>query len=196
MFNLISLLLYFISICIVIKQIVSFSKNFQDKKPTEESVQKLTPIVVTEKKIISLKKKPIESPDDQAQQSKKPMIARKAQSSTAQKTNRVADGTASRGIATNRKIRLPGDDDFDEDELLADSPPSSSTLQKGTISTTMFGNRRVVVRNTVDASNADSDRPSAAGNTKRIFNRLDKKVIGVNEAAKQKIQRIVITNND
>lgn len=123
-------------------------------------------------------------------------MARRPQTSAAPKTNRAVDVAVPRGLATNRKVRLAEDDEYDEDELLADSPPSSSTLQKGTKPTTIFGNRRVVVRNAADASNADSDRVAAGGNAKRIFNRLDKKVIGVNESAKQKIQRIVITNND
>lgn len=69
----------------------------------------------------------------------------------------------------------------------------------------IFTNRRVVVRNTTtDTVTNDSVgvvekliAPST-GQTqhKGIFDRLEKKVIGVNEAAKRKIQRIVINNSE
>lgn len=133
-----------------------------------------------------------------------PVIARKSQAPTTSRpiAGRPADElNQPRTITTGRKIRIADDDDIDEDELLADSPPSTPLLrgrgESSTISSsTMFGNRRVIVRNANEASNIDSDRAVSAGNAKRIFNRLDKKIIGVNETAKQKIQRIVINNND
>lgn len=121
-------------------------------------------------------------------------------------------------------MRIDGED-IDEDELLADSPPSTPTVtkgkqiahNKGSVSDSsaptvvskkpIFSNRRVVVRNatTSDATHNEnlSDKPTITTTTttatttgKGIFDRLDKKVISVNEAAKRKIQRIVINSSE
>lgn len=102
------------------------------------------------------------------------------------------------------------DDDIDEDELLADSPPltpapdgalksRTNASKVGDIPTTMFTNRRVVVRNADNVTNNENNLTSnktTSGSGKGIFDRLDKKVISVNETAKRKIQRIVINNSE
>lgn len=119
---------------------------------------------------------------------------------------------------------LSKEEEFDEDELLADSPPSSPIKPKvltktitGGSGVTMsiapnvtgpaagsgiFSTRRVIVRN-IDVGNASSDPKQATSEVtkaiqshKGIFDRLDRKVIGVSEAAKRKIQRIVINNSE
>lgn len=114
----------------------------------------------------------------------------------------------------SKKIRV-NDEEIDEEELLADSPPSTpapiadtamlknrtNASKVGDIPTTMFTNRRVVVRNTDAVTNNENNlnakKASSGGGTgKGIFDRLDKKVISVNEAAKRKIQRIVINNSE
>lgn len=114
-------------------------------------------------------------------------------------------------------------EDIDEDELLADSPspPDSpkgftKTLSSGgTTSATsasnsgasgIFSNRRVIVRNSdvgpssdiikQDTHDVNKMPQQPVQQHKGIFDRLDKKVIGVNEAAKRKIQRIVINNSE
>lgn len=115
-----------------------------------------------------------------------------------------------------KRLRID-DEDIDEDELLADSPPSTpapvgdATLKNrtnaskvGNIPTTLFTNRRIVVRNAdnnvTNNENNLTNKVAAGGGggggAKGIFDRLDKKVISVNESAKRKIQRIVINNSD
>lgn len=113
-----------------------------------------------------------------------------------------------------KRLRID-DEDIDEDELLADSPPSTpapigdATLKNrtnaskvGNIPTTLFTNRRIVVRNADNnVTNNENNLTNKAaagggGGGKGIFDRLDKKVISVNESAKRKIQRIVINNSD
>lgn len=118
-------------------------------------------------------------------------------------------------------MRIDDGEDIDEDELLADSPPTTpapasdataacksrtaaaaAATKVGDIPTSMFTNRRVVVRNADTIANNENNLSSTkttatSGGTagKGIFDRLEKKVIGVNETAKRKIQRIVINNS-
>lgn len=106
-------------------------------------------------------------------------------------------------------------DEIDEDALLADSPPPASspakiarskTLITTTASSTagsgggIFSNRRVVVRQSNDDTMKEIDKTPGQTTSptqhKGIFDRLDKKVIGVNDASKRKIQRIVINNSE
>lgn len=126
--------------------------------------------------------------------------------------NVLESGSQSKAIlrssSASKKIRID-DEEIDEDELLADSPPSTpapvvdATLKTrtnaskaGEIPATMFSNRRVVVRNADNSTNNENNltnkAESGTGAGKGIFDRLEKKVIGVNESAKRKIQRIVI----
>lgn len=179
----------------------------QEKKVGDEPVQKFTPIIVTEKKIISLKKKASDGPSDQSQKPKTIGMARKM-SAPSSSENVSESGSQSKAIlrsSSAKKIRID-DDEFDEDALLADSPPSTpadATLKSrtnasktGELPSTIFSNRRVVVRNADNATNNENNltnkAESGTGAGKGIFDRLDKKVIGVNESAKRKIQRIVI----
>lgn len=148
-----------------------------------EPLQKLKPIIVTAKKIISLKKRSGETASDSAH---KPIILRTT------------------GGIPNKKIRIETDD-IDEDELLADSPPPTPKLKPKNalktgepvnIPTSLLANRRIVVRNPNDTSSTENISDKSSGPGKGIFDRLDKRMIGVNEAAKRKIQRIVINNSD
>lgn len=196
----------------------------QEKKvaATDElQPQKFTPLIVTEKKIISLKKKASEGASEQSQKPKTVPLTRKmaaasveqvavqsgSQIKTALRTSSSIISVGGVGVGA-KKLRLNSeDDDIDEDELLADSPPATpapvnDALKSrliGDIPTTMFANRRIVVRNADTAPNNENNLTStkSTGSTagKGIFDRLDKKVIGVNEAAKRKIQRIVINNS-
>lgn len=187
---------------------------FQEKKVNEDSVQKLTPIVVTGNKIISLKKKTATATDGPSEQSVKPKtiaLTRKMQTATVSENETGGQAKpALRPTIISKKIRID-DEEFDEEELLADSPPPPSATvdvslksrtnavgKVGDIPTTMFSNRRVVVRN-VDTNienNLTNKAATGSGGSKGIFDRLDKKVIGVNESAKRKIQRIVINNTE
>lgn len=200
----------------------------QEKKVVDESQpQKFTPLIVTEKKIISLKKKMSEGPSDQSQKPKTVALARKtalavehvaAQSGSQIKTTLRTSSSSMSGGVVAKKLRI--DDDIDEsleDELLADSPPATpapandtaaalknrlnvAATKVGDIPTSMFTNRRIVVRNNADnvpnnENNLSSIKSTSSTAGKGIFDRLDKKVISVNEAAKRKIQRIVINNS-
>lgn len=113
--------------------------------------------------------------------------------------------SSSENVSESGSLRID-DEDIDEEELLADSPPPtpvgdvmlktrSNASKAGEISTAMFSNRRVVVRNADNQTNNENNLTNKAdtgASGKGIFDRLDKKVIGVNESAKRKIQRIVI----
>lgn len=206
----------------------------QEKKLGDESAPKLKPIIVTEKKIISLKKKSDAAEAQsttvsiQSKSTKSLTLDRKIPTATVlPEAKRVpADQSATTAIVKPVvKKLLKGDiDDIDEDELLADSPsppsisqaahpkPDSKKVESSALrsirttitaahpSKTLFANRRVIVResNEVATSSEDADKTSthAPAATKGIFDRLEKKVIGVNEAAKRKIQRIVIKNTE
>lgn len=176
-------------------------------------MQKLKPIIVTEKKIISLKKKSMVGPSrDLSRKPKTLTLTRKKQSST--KSENVESGSHARAVqrssTVSKKIHN-NDEEIDEDELLADSPPSTpapsigddaslksrtNAAKVGDIPTAMFTNRRVVVRDSVTNNENNLTNTVNTGTAKGIFDRLDKKVISVNEAAKRKIQRIVINNSD
>lgn len=191
---------------------------FQDKKVNEDATQKLTPIIVTEKKIISLKKKSSDGSSEPPQKPKALALTRKlAASENVVSESGSQTKTVLRSSSGAKKLRIDSED-IDEDELLADSPPSTpattastnttfgdATLKSrtnaskvGDIPTTMFTNRRVVVRNVDNVTNNENNLTNKAttGTGKGIFDRLDKKVISVTEAAKRKIQRIVINNSD
>lgn len=100
-------------------------------------------------------------------------------------------------IQTNQ--RISDLEDYDEDELLADSPtPPANPITSANIPGGMFANRRVVL--TSSSSSTDTVVKQKVLLTKNatakgIFDRLDAK-IGVSEAAKRKIQKIVIKSND
>lgn len=193
----------------------------------DETAPKLKPIIVTEKKIISLRKK-----SEAAEQSVKPTkpltIDRKIPTATVLPESKrlAADQLATTAIVKPVvKKSLKNDiDDIDEDELLADSPspPSISqvaftkhdskkieshalksirTIKATNSSKTVFANRRVIVRDSTEiaSSSEDVDKTTSIDKqpaSKGIFDRLERKVIGVNEAAKRKIQRIVIKNTE
>lgn len=180
----------------------------QDKKPVDsEPLQKLKPIIVTEKKIISLKKKAGETANDNTlQMPKAATLTRRVESASSDVTSENPIVLRTTGGIPNKKNRIETDD-IDEDELLADSPPptpkpthkpknSLKTSEPVNIPTSLLANRRIVIRNPNDASNTENISDKSSGSGKGIFDRLDKRMIGVNEAAKRKIQRIVINNSD
>lgn len=159
----------------------------------ELSTTKLTPIIVTEKKIISLKKK---ADANASTVGHRTMPLGKVQPDSKKIDTSSVPPIISKSVkpvlktqATNQ--RLSDLEDYDEDELLADSPtpPVNPIPSAG-----MFTNRRVVL-----TSSADTVKPKVLltknATAKGIFDRLDAK-IGVNEAAKRKIQKIVIKSND
>ncbi|XP_037050130.1 uncharacterized protein LOC119084315 [Bradysia coprophila] len=172
-----------------------------EKKPADEpATTKLTPIIVTEKKIISLKKKTETNPVVQrtTSSSTKPEAARKTDSQSS------APSIATKSVRPVLRLqtanqRLSDLEDYDEDELLADSPtPPPNPTPSTNVTGTMFTNRRVVL--TSSSTTADTVvKPKMLltknATAKGIFDRLDAK-IGINEAAKRKIQKIVIKSND
>lgn len=193
--------------------------SLQEKKPNDEPLQKLKPIIVTQKKIISLKKKPADGDQPQKPKTvalmramKTASVSEKTESGSQIKTILRSSSTCTTAVTKRLCIEDDDDDEIDEDELLADSPPSTpapkagdATLKNrtnaskdGNIPTTLFTNRRIVVRNADNVTNNENNltNKTATGTGKGIFDRLDKKVISVNEAAKRKIQRIVINNSD
>lgn len=197
----------------------------------DEAAPKLKPIIVTEKKIISLKKK-TESAESSAKvgalskTTKSLPSERKIPTATVlPESKRLATEQSATTAIVKPVVKksLKSDiEDIDEDELLADSPSPPSVSQANTTrpdsrkadsdaaksirttitstksSKSLFANRRVIVRDSSDVvpGNEDADKTSTshAPTSKGIFDRLDKKVIGVNEASKRKIQRIVIKN--
>lgn len=156
-----------------------------------------------------MKKKAAEGASEQAPKSKQLGLARKAQLSSSD--DNVESGSHQRTVLRSaKKIRID-DDDIDEDELLADSPPPkpapvadaaltsrTNASKVGDIPAKLFTNRRIVVRSVDSVSNNENNllHRTTTGTGKGIFDRLDKKVISVNESAKRKIQRIVINNSD
>lgn len=193
--------------------------------------------MVTEKKIISLKKK---SADQTATQSIEPstgaspskplrQLTTGRKSLTETKTTAVVKPVLKRTAPTKL---APADDpdEIDEDELLADTPPSSPVRitakpiakviasSSGLTTAKPATNRRIVLRNDASADDAKSItvRKVSLGSVrsrvattaassmpdedthKGIFDRLDRKTttIGIPNAAKRKIARIVINNSD
>lgn len=94
--------------------------------------------------------------------------------------------------------RLSDLEDYDEDELLADSPtPPANPIGSANVAGGMFTNRRVVLTTTSTTTDTVKPKILLTKNTanKGIFDRLDAK-LGINEAAKRKIQKIIIKTND
>lgn len=219
----------------------------------DEPAQKLTPIIVTTKKIISLKKKA----GDQSAQSSADAVQPQEKSARSMATGRKIPtatihpeakrsqeltSTATTAIVKPVLKQMTSNslsndlDEYDEDELLADSPPTSpvhasksgsNTARTTQSSGSLLSNRRIVVRNTSPdepvggkklilstskARTASDDntknktidvdeiknivQSTTSTHNKGIFDRLDKKLVGVNDAAKRKLQRIVINNSE
>ncbi|KAJ6635509.1 hypothetical protein Bhyg_14095 [Pseudolycoriella hygida] len=177
------------------RQAAEEKTNNEEKKPVDEPAAKLTPIIVTEKKIISLKKK-----SDVGSSSVGQRVVGKSLPDT-KKADTPSDATTiSKSVKSPLKLhtanqRLSDLEDYDEDELLADSPTPPAPVP-ATITGGMFTNRKVVLTTTT-TSTVDRQKLALRKNStsKGIFDRLDVK-IGVNEAAKQKIQKIVLKSND
>lgn len=221
----------FLILCFVLLSFLFLA--VQEKKLADETAPKLKPIIVTEKKIISLKKKSEAVTEQSATASalskstKSVAIDRKIPTATVLPESKRLAAEQSVTTAIVKPVvkkSLKSDiDDIDEDELLADSPspPSisqiahtkqdpkkvdSNTLKSiRTTATnsnkTLFTNRRVIVRDAAEVASSSDDADKALSThappgPKGIFDRLEKKVIGVNEAAKRKIQRIVIKNTE
>lgn len=178
----------------------------QEKKPTEElTTTKLTPIIVTEKKIISLKKKADSNNTSTTVGGPRTMPVGKQQSDATKKldaSSAAPPTTISKSVKPvlqrmpTANQRLSDLEDYDEDELLADSP-TPPTNPSANPTGGMFTNRRVVL--TTSSSAADTVKQKVLhtknATAKGIFDRLDAK-IGVNEASKRKIQKIIIKSNE
>lgn len=159
-----------------------------------------------------MRKKANDGPSEQPQKAK--AIARTRRVQTSMSLDNTESGSQLKAIlrssTISKKIRIDNEE-IDEDELLADSPPQTPALvndaplkirtnasKVGDIPTTIFTNRRIVVRNVDSMTTTENNliHKATIGTGKGIFDRLDKKVISVNEAAKRKIQRIVINNSE
>lgn len=171
----------------------------QEKKPSEELSTKLTPIIVTEKKIISLKKK---GDGNMSTVGHRAMPLGKVQPDAKRIDTSAGAQTITKPVKPVKPVsrthtanqRLSDLEDYDEDELLADSPTPPAN-PSANIAGGMFTNRRVVL--TSSSADPVKQKVLLTKNTtaKGIFDRLDAK-IGINEAAKRKIQKIVIKSND
>lgn len=189
--------------------------------PLDAPSKKLTPIVVKEGKIISLKKKTT-ADITSTTSSTTPSVAHVKHIPTAKimpETKKDSTTTAVVRPQIKKQTLLIDSEfeDIDEDALLADSPspphtPPVSLLylhqhNHETSSTNTNKKRRVVLKPSSDSTNMNLDKdlvttttaPSAAVSSVRtakgIFDRLEKK-ISVNETSKRTIQRIVINNTD
>lgn len=167
------------------------------------SPKQFTPLVVTEKKIISLKrglatKRTNHSQNDDSSQDR--AVSPKIQRVVVQR--RLAAGSA---VATTTvkpvviKRSLGNDsDEFDEDELLADSPPpppasslSSLPPVRSLTPPVNAGSRRIVLASSRTKGASTTEGPATSTASKGVFDRLEKRV-GVSEVAKRKLKRIVI----
>lgn len=157
-----------------------------------------------------MRKKASDGPSEQPKKAKAIAPTRRVQ--TSMLLDKTESGSQSKAVlrssTMSKKIRID-DEEIDEDELLADSPPQTqvndaplkirtNASKVGDIPTTIFTNRRIVVRNVDSMTTTENNliHKATIGTGKGIFDRLDKKVISVNEAAKRKIQRIVINNSE
>lgn len=157
-------------------------------------LKQLKPIVVTEKKIISLRKGKALPPSGS-----------EASGGGGEAKRVVVQRVAATVKPVVIKRSLENDsDDFDEDELLADSPPSSPTHQKKQsiqrsltppvlVTTTSKGStRRIVVTNSEGRTGGiDGGGHGELTASKGVFDRLEKRV-GITDGAKRKLKRIVI----
>ncbi|GAB0098974.1 uncharacterized protein DMENIID0001_147900 [Sergentomyia squamirostris] len=153
--------------------LVSEKKSQEPPAATTSAVQKLTPLVVTESKIISLKRKA-------AEPSSNPPQIKTANPSALRSDEKLPDYVE------------------DEESTVSLSPQRTHTPpQPPTSSSTAPVQRRLVLKPSLEVQKvgltfaADSTEPASTNKPKGIFDRLEKK-ISVNEAAKRKIQRIVM----
>lgn len=192
---------------------------------TADVPKKLTPIVVKESKIISLKKKPsadstsLTVPNTATTSEYKAPHKHIPTAKIIPETKKDVTTTAVVRPQIKKQTVLDGPefDDIDEDALLADSPSPPHTPPVSLLhhihnhDNNVVGNkkRRVVLKHPVDSTNLnlDKDLVTTTGEkassevitkpvkTKGIFDRLEKKIT-VNETSKRTIQRIVINNTD
>lgn len=162
---------------------------------------------MTEKKIISLKKQQAAQAIANGPGVQPPLAARSAAKALPEtkKSHAATDSTHTAIVRPTIKpppLTLPSAgamlDEYDEDELLADSPTPSPTSEP---TATRFTNRRVVLKSSGTAHNSphvlssvetEYGTAGAAHKSKGIFGRLDRKINTVSEAAKRKIQRIIV----
>lgn len=164
-----------------------------DKKVVVEEV-KLKPIVVTERKIISLKKNPLAKDLPTAKvlpETKQTKAAMAIVKPVLKATESVVQKEA---LDTELG---EWDEELDEDALLADSPPHSQETNTPPHPPNM--NQITTTRRVVLNSRPGSKKRTVLGGSGQqegnigVFQRLEKR-ISVNEASKRKIQRIVIKN--
>lgn len=105
-----------------------------------------------------------------------------------------------KGISTDDLLDYKDDDDddddvgeeFDEDQLLADSPPPPHQIN--------FPNRRVIIKSQKETQSQKINNiikktdELLTNKPKGIFDRLEGRKVAGNESAKNKIKRIVISN--
>lgn len=185
---------------------------------------------MTEKKIISLKKQQVTQAIANGPGAQPPLAARSAAKALPEtkKSHVATDSTSAHTAIVRPTIKPPPLtiqpsgvplDEYDEDELLADSPSPSPTSEP---TTTRFSNRRVVLKSSSGAATTaaaaaattaqhqhnpphvvlstvglESDYGStttsvASNKSKGIFGRLDRKMNTISDASKRKIQRIIV----
>jgi hypothetical protein len=184
-----------------------------------EQAKKLTPLVVTEKKIISLKKRPAEAGHSDSDTTKtnepdkvKPAPVAKVVSDAKREERKLSTSPAvtkhkNPHNLTDEELQLEMqllDEEDMQDDLGPHTPPPP--VPKVEPSAPVFANRRVVLKlssaapiasTTTTTSTTTTSSTTGVGKTKAgIFDRLDRKkvAIGMNEVDKRKIQRIVINN--
>lgn len=153
----------------------------------DSSPKQLTPLVVTQTKIISLKGGRSRRGDEQPAvdpPTKRVVMPR----------GRVAAQV--KPVVIKRSLGNDSDE-FDEDELLADSPPPPSHVNKPSgrsLTPPMIGTasaRRIVLATGGGRQGGGGVKEASQTATKGVFDRLERRV-GVSEGAKRKLKRIVI----
>lgn len=182
------------------------------------SPKQLTPLVVTQKKIISLKSKSKSSSGSSSAggggASSNAMVVDSVGGDSVRPTTkrvvlqrgRMGPGSVAGAVKPVVIKRSLGNDsdEFDEDELLADSPPpptSSAPVisQKRSLTPPIVSSitRRIVLSRGGGGKTGGGDQKTTTTSTaastgsKGVFDRLEKRV-GVSEVAKRKLKRIVI----
>lgn len=170
------------------------------------SPKQFTPLVVTEKKIISLKrglatKRPNSSHTDEPRQQSpkiKRVVVQRRLKAVGSSVTAAATTTTVKPVVIKRSLENDSDE-FDEDELLADSPPPppppppslSSLTVRSLTPPVKVGSRRIVLASSGRTKAATSTTEATSTAPKGVFDRLEKRV-GVSEVAKRKLKRIVI----
>lgn len=191
----------------------------QQKKKEHEANLKCTPIVVTGKKIISLKSVKGKASDEDEKPKEKLNDDQKPKDGATLPEDSVDSNNSKKLTDTKNMVPAllkpvpasirPFMDDIDEElerKLLEEestTPPPPAPAPNSNVSLVKASSRRVIIKpkdpdgyKSIEPLREKEEESSTTSRGKRVFERLERKGSSVASESKRKIQRIVVSNLD